>query len=108
MERALIIVDHGSRVPEAHAHLQGIAERVQERAPEFRVYVAHMELATPTLPESIAACVRDGAGETIACYFETIPKAPTHRCREVQYRRPSTNAGLPVVFERIERERVQP
>ncbi len=63
MARALIIVDHGSRRPEAHAHLLWIAEQVRQRAPELGVYIAHMELADPSIDAAIDSCVKDGASE---------------------------------------------
>ena len=59
--RALVIVDHGSRRPEAHHHLERLAARVRERAPELRVRVAHMELASPSVAEAIEASVAKGA-----------------------------------------------
>ncbi len=61
--RALLIVDHGSRRTEAHEHLEWIAEQIRERDPAQHVYVAHMELAEPSIHDAIDACVRDGARE---------------------------------------------
>lgn len=59
--RALLIVDHGSRRPEAHQHLEGIAARVREIQPELLVYAAHMELAEPSIHDAIDRAVADGA-----------------------------------------------
>ena len=42
---ALLLVDHGSRRPEAHRHLEWTAEQVRQRRPGLRVHVAHLELA---------------------------------------------------------------
>jgi len=63
VKRALVIVDHGSRLPEAHAHLEAIVSQVQGRAPDWRVYAAHLELASPSLEQALDACVRDGVSE---------------------------------------------
>jgi sirohydrochlorin ferrochelatase len=63
MRRALLIVDHGSGRPEAHEHLERIAARVSELAPDWVVRVAHMELASPSIEAGIEACVSDGADE---------------------------------------------
>ena len=63
MSHALLIVDHGSRRPEAHEHLERIARQVQRRAPELAVHVAHLELAEPSLARAIEACVDEGARE---------------------------------------------
>lgn len=61
MKRALIILDHGSRRAEAHAHLAGIADSVRSRAPELCVYLAHLELAAPSLAEAVDRAVAAGA-----------------------------------------------
>lgn len=63
MSRALLIVDHGSRRAEAHAHLEWIAEQVRARREDLRVYVAHMELAEPSIPSAIETCVADGVSD---------------------------------------------
>jgi sirohydrochlorin cobaltochelatase len=61
--RALVILDHGSRAPEAHAHLLRLAEAVARLAPDLRVRVAHLEQAEPGLPEAIRALAAEGARE---------------------------------------------
>lgn len=58
---AIVLVDHGSREPEANALLDAVAERLRARLPERTVRVAHMELAGPSLAEAIDACVAEGA-----------------------------------------------
>ena len=63
MSRALVIVDHGSRLPAAHAHLERPAARVAALAPDWRVCVAHLELRPPSIDEAIDACVKAGADE---------------------------------------------
>ena len=63
--KGLLIVDHGSRRPEAHAHLQALADRVRALLPDWSVHVAHLELATPSIDEGIAACRRDGVKELV-------------------------------------------
>ena len=61
--RALVIVDHGSRRPDAHAHLEALGRRVQERAPGLAVRIAHMEQAEPSLARTIEACIAEGMSE---------------------------------------------
>jgi sirohydrochlorin ferrochelatase len=63
VSRALIIVDHGSRREEAHEHLEWIAARVRVLRADLPVYVAHLELAAPSIQEAIDRCVADGARE---------------------------------------------
>lgn len=60
MTRAVIIVDHGSRVETANRMLDDVAALLAKLIPN-RVYPAHMELAEPTITQAFAAAVRDGA-----------------------------------------------
>ena len=65
MTRAILLVDHGSRRPEANALLEEIAERIRPRVPERVVAVAHLELAKPDIAEGIDICVAKGATEIV-------------------------------------------
>ncbi len=65
MKRALLLVDHGSRRPEANAVLEGVAELVRARRPDWIVQVAHMELASPSVVEGLDVCVQAGATEVV-------------------------------------------
>lgn len=69
MKQALLIVDHGSRRPEANASLAQMAELLRSMLPDRPVHFAHMELAPPDLEAGFAACVRDGAEEVIVQPF---------------------------------------
>ncbi len=64
-ERAVILLDHGSREPDANAQLAALAALVAARLPGRRVATAHLSLAAPTLAEAGAECVRDGAREVV-------------------------------------------
>ena len=59
--KALLIVDHGSRVPETNARLASLANEVARRRPEWIVAHAHMELSQPDVPSAIDALVEAGA-----------------------------------------------
>lgn len=59
--RGLLIVDHGSRSPEANARLARFAARIAEARPDWLVAHAHMELATPDFEAGIDALVARGA-----------------------------------------------
>jgi sirohydrochlorin ferrochelatase len=63
--RVLLLVDHGSRRPEAHAHLAALAARVEALAPGWRARVAHMEIATPSIEEALAECAERGAAQVV-------------------------------------------
>ncbi len=73
MSRALLIVDHGSRRPEAHEHLEWIAEQVRRARPGLAVYIAHMELAEPSIADAVLACARDGVSELVVHPFFLVP-----------------------------------
>ncbi len=73
MSRALLIVDHGSRRAEAHTHLEWVAREVQELVEDLQVYIAHMELAEPSIPQAVASCVADGATELIVHPLFLLP-----------------------------------
>ena len=73
MKRALLIVDHGSREPEAEAHLARIAEELRRRRPGLSVYVAHLELVPPSIPEALASCAADGVSDLVVHPFFLVP-----------------------------------
>lgn len=60
MHRAIILVDHGSRREAANRMLEDVAALLRLRTTD-RVYVAHMELARPTIADAFDAAVADGA-----------------------------------------------
>ena len=62
---ALILVDHGSRFPEANEMLAELAELVRGLADGAEVRYAHMELAEPTIRQAFEACVKAGATQVI-------------------------------------------
>lgn len=58
---ALILVDHGSRFPEANDMLVDVVEMVKRLSGSERVYPAHMELAQPTIQQAFERSVGEGA-----------------------------------------------
>ncbi len=65
MKPAILLVDHGSRRPDANAQLDALAAAVRARDPERFVTVAHMELAEPSIEQAVDACVAAGAAEIV-------------------------------------------
>jgi len=61
--RAILLVDHGSRRPDANAQLEALAEALRARLPERVVRIAHLEVAEPSVAQGFAACVAAGARE---------------------------------------------
>jgi sirohydrochlorin ferrochelatase len=97
--KALVILDHGSRAPEAHAHLVRLAEAVQGLAPELRVRVAHLELVEPGLDAAIHALATEGAREIA---IHPLFLAPGHHLeRDVPERVDAARAAHPGLEIRI-------
>ncbi len=65
MTRAILLVDHGSRVASANAALDEVAGQLRLRLPDRLVRVAHLEIAAPGIGEGIDACVAAGATEIV-------------------------------------------
>ena len=59
--KAILLVDHGSRLEAANAALEEIASLVASQSGDFLVEVAHMELAEPSIREGLRRCVAAGA-----------------------------------------------
>ena len=81
MKRALLVVDHGSREPEAAAHLARLADELRRRRPELSVYFAHLEIAPPSVAEAIATCAADGVSDLVVHPFFLTPGR--HAARDV-------------------------
>lgn len=71
--RALLIVDHGSHLPEANEMIAVVAKRIRSLRPELIVEHAHMEIASPNIAAGMAACVAAGAREVIVHPFLLAP-----------------------------------
>lgn len=57
----LLIIDHGSRRPDANRVVRQVAEMVRETSRFLIVQHAHMELAEPTIQQGFETCVAAGA-----------------------------------------------
>jgi sirohydrochlorin ferrochelatase len=70
MKRAVLLVDHGSRRPEANALVEGLARALRSELGRI-VEVAHLEAATPSIEQGIDACVAGGAVEitVLPCFL---------------------------------------
>jgi len=73
--RAVLVVDHGSRLASANALLDAVVARVRERLPDRSVGAAHLELAAPAIPEAIDAAVAAGAREIVLAPWFLLPGA---------------------------------
>jgi sirohydrochlorin ferrochelatase len=79
MKRAVLLVDHGSRVAGANAALDEVAAQLARRLPDRIVRAAHLEIAKPGIGEGIGACVAAGATEVIVHPYFLTPGRHTSR-----------------------------
>ena len=63
--KALLLVSHGSRSAAARRENQGLAEVLKARSGCPVVECAFLEADSPSVPEGIEACARQGASEIV-------------------------------------------
>ncbi|KEO84412.1 sirohydrochlorin chelatase [Tumebacillus flagellatus] len=73
MKEALLLIAHGSRVPAANRDLHEMVRRVREQRDGWIVEPAFLEGTSPSIPEGIAACVRQGAKRVAVIPFFLLP-----------------------------------
>ena len=61
--QALLLISHGSRKEQSNEEVRRLSKKLAEQAkPEFALtQCAFLELATPSIPEGLEACIRSGA-----------------------------------------------
>ncbi|MGN6369253.1 MAG: CbiX/SirB N-terminal domain-containing protein [Phycisphaerae bacterium] len=72
MNVGIVLVDHGSRMPESNALLERVARAFAEKfATRFPIVEpAHMEMAKPSIAEAYHRCVQRGATQVVVVpYF---------------------------------------
>ncbi|ETR72626.1 MAG: Sirohydrochlorin cobaltochelatase [Candidatus Magnetoglobus multicellularis str. Araruama] len=68
--KAVILLGHGSRVPGAGKDMGNVAQILKEKYTLDMVKTCHMSRLGPHFPETLAACVSEGANEVIVIpYF---------------------------------------
>lgn len=72
-QRAILLVDHGSRSPAANRVIEALARKLRRRLPGAIVEFAHMEVAPPTIAEAVDACVVAGAREIVVHPYFLAP-----------------------------------
>ena len=99
MNRAILLVDHGSRREQANAQLEALAEKIRERVNDRSVFVAHMELAPPNIGAGIDACVADGAEQIVVHpYFLGPGRHTTHDIPEQVERAAARHPGVRITI----------
>lgn len=117
-KRALLLVAHGSRLPEANAEVAQLTERLREESGDQFEIVTHafLEIAEPDIPTGIDVCIAQGAAQLwVLPYFlaagrhvrddvpalleqarERHPQAAIYLCEHL-----GAEAGLPEVLLRL-------
>ena len=74
-KKGLILIDHGSKIPEANKLLEDIAiELRNDPRCQFEVVEhCHMELSPPTLEDAYLKCVKEGVNEVIVHPYFLVP-----------------------------------
>jgi len=74
-KKALILVDHGSKVKEANNLLQTISEIIRKRHDTgFDIVIhSHMELAEPSIEQAFEICVKKGASKIVVHPYFLVP-----------------------------------
>lgn len=68
--RAVVLVDHGSREPDANAQLERMARALRRRLAGVPVEIAHLSLVPPDIEDAVAACAARGVREVVVLpYF---------------------------------------
>ena len=75
VKKGLILIDHGSKIPEANKLLEDIAIELRND-PRFQFDIVehcHMELSPPTLEQAYSKCVKKGVNEIIVHPYFLVP-----------------------------------
>jgi sirohydrochlorin ferrochelatase len=63
--KAVILLGHGSRLPEASQSMQRVAHQLRALYGYAQVVVCHMELASPNLNDAFDECVASGQRDIV-------------------------------------------
>lgn len=61
--KAILVVSHGSRIPETVAEVKMLVSKIKAHTGEKLVEYAFLEIAEPSIPVGIEKCVEQGATE---------------------------------------------
>jgi len=88
-KRAILLVDHGSRRPEANAQLEQLASLLRAKRPGWRIETAHLEISPPSVADALDACAAGGVREVFLHPFflspgrhtkEDLPRLASEAC----------------------------
>jgi sirohydrochlorin ferrochelatase len=99
--KAMLLVAHGSRRPEANEEVRRLAAAVRRRAPgRFDVIkVAFLEFTEPTVAEGLEACIGHGADRIVVVPY--LLAAGAHVARDIPHAVAARRKAHPEVDIRI-------
>lgn len=100
-KKALIVVDHGSKVKEANDMLVKIAELIKNKDDtEFDIITyCHMELAEPTISQAFEECVSKGANHIVVHPYFLAPGR--HSTQDIPRMVKDAASNHPEVFYKV-------
>jgi sirohydrochlorin ferrochelatase len=99
MRTAIVLIAHGSRRAEANAELLQLAQQVRAARPDCIVGHAFLELAEPSIPSAVQACIAQGA-ERVQL-FPYFLSSGVHVTRDIEEFRRTFAAEHPGVEFRV-------
>jgi sirohydrochlorin ferrochelatase len=99
MPSAILLIAHGSRLPAANDDLRQLAVMLSRQHPEEIVECSYLELAEPTIPQGMQACVYRGAGRVRMLPF--FLSAGSHVSRDLERYRQQFEKAYPQVEVRL-------
>ena len=63
MTKAVLLISHGSHSPRTKTEVRALIKQLQKKSPHTIFKYAFLEIASPSIPEGIDACIKDGARE---------------------------------------------
>jgi sirohydrochlorin cobaltochelatase len=97
MEETILLLGHGSRAPGASEAMEKVAEDLRAQLPGREIRTCHMELCSPSLEETLAACA--GEGRTLIAvlpYFLHLGMHLRQDIPEILERAKAANPGLSI------------
>jgi len=95
-QTGVVLVDHGSKRDAANQQLIELVALYKDVTGARIVEPAHMELATPTIADAIAACVNQGATEVIVHpYFLAPGRHSTEDIPRMAAEAATVHGGIP-------------
>ena len=99
MKRSVVLVGHGSKLEHSGEALKQVCESLRKKEPDTFFQVAFLEITSPSIPEAVDLCFKQGADEVIIVpYFVQSGKHVNQHIpqivSEIQARHPAKSIRL--------------